>query len=160
MHNITSYLAIISSYDIRHWFAWNVNGLVSSTSVQTEWMDAMKYAERLACESKWSHATYRYLIAAFIIQFLDDERRAALCESEGQSSLAVPIKTDPNEDADGGTLSRHVAELLELVYLWFQIVLLFMGYPSGWWILIDYTLWKSVCQRISSSAVIQTNGSL
>ncbi|KAM7533182.1 hypothetical protein Aperf_G00000119735 [Anoplocephala perfoliata] len=83
--------------------------------VQAEWMDAMKYAERLSCESKWSNATYRYLKAAFIIQFLDDERRAALCGSETGSSLTVPIKSDPNEDADGGTLSRHVTELLENV---------------------------------------------
>ncbi|KAM3183630.1 hypothetical protein ACTXT7_009965 [Hymenolepis weldensis] len=83
--------------------------------VQGEWMDAMKYAERLACESKWSHATYRYLKAAFIIQFLDDELRASLSDNGRKSSVTVPIEVNPKEYADGGTLSRHVDELLESV---------------------------------------------
>nr|CDS33140.2 tetratricopeptide repeat protein 39B [Hymenolepis microstoma] len=83
--------------------------------VQGEWMDAMKYAERLACESKWSHATYRYLKAAFIIQFLDDEQRTSLSDNAKNPSVTVPIVIDPKEYADGGTLFHHVNELLESV---------------------------------------------
>ena len=78
-------------------------------------MDAMKYAERLACESKWSHATYTYMKAVFIIQFLDGERRAALCgtSKERRKSVTVPIFSDPRQDADGGDLAHQVDELLE-----------------------------------------------
>lgn len=76
-------------------------------------MDAMKYAERLSCESKWSHATYRYLKAAFIIQFLDDERRDTLSDRGRKPSVTVPLEADPKEYADGGTLAQHVDELLE-----------------------------------------------
>uniref|UniRef100_A0A5K3EJ90 Tetratricopeptide repeat (TPR)-like superfamily protein n=1 Tax=Mesocestoides corti TaxID=53468 RepID=A0A5K3EJ90_MESCO len=82
--------------------------------VQAEWMDAMKYAERLTCESKWSHATYRYLMAAFIIQFLEEERRAAT-EGAGKTPPSSPISTDPREDADGGTLAKHAEDLLRSV---------------------------------------------
>lgn len=82
-------------------------------------MDAMKYAERLSCESKWSHATYGYLKAAFIIQFLDDERRNAAIENacSRKSSITMPITSNPKDDVDGGTLAKHAEELLELVLL-------------------------------------------
>uniref|UniRef100_A0A0R3VT10 Tetratricopeptide repeat protein 39B n=1 Tax=Taenia asiatica TaxID=60517 RepID=A0A0R3VT10_TAEAS len=85
--------------------------------VQGEWMDAMKYAERLACESKWSNATYRYLQAVFIIQFLDEERRAAVCAKNPsrKASTSAPIICDPKDDADGGVLAKNVEDLLENV---------------------------------------------
>ncbi len=82
-------------------------------------MNAMKYAERLACESKWSHATYRYLKAAFIIQFMDDEQRAGVDDigsrklSNVVAGATAPIQRDPSEDADGGTMALHVDQLLE-----------------------------------------------
>ncbi|KAL5104378.1 Tetratricopeptide repeat protein 39B [Taenia crassiceps] len=85
--------------------------------VQGEWMDAMKYAERLACESKWSNATYRYLQAVFIIQFLDEERRAAVCAKvhSRKGSTTAPLICDPKDDADGGVLAKNVEDLLENV---------------------------------------------
>lgn len=53
----------------------------------------MKYAERLACESKWSQATYRYLKAAFLIQFMDDEDRVA-DDSPVRMVSSIDAKTD------------------------------------------------------------------
>ncbi|EUB56265.1 Tetratricopeptide repeat protein 39B [Echinococcus granulosus] len=85
--------------------------------VQGEWMDAMKYAERLACESKWSNATYRYLQAVFIIQFLDEERIAAAHSNNTsrKASSPAPVDCDPKDDADGGVLAKNVEDLLESV---------------------------------------------
>lgn len=72
-------------------------------------MQAMNYAERLACESKWSHATYRYLKAAFIIQFMDDEARTG---NSGGGQIAT-ASADVPIDLDGGSMAAHVTQLLE-----------------------------------------------
>ncbi|VDL90769.1 unnamed protein product [Schistocephalus solidus] len=99
--------------------------------VQGKWLQAMKYAERLACESKWSQATYRYLKAALIIQFMEEEAKAG-CDISGDRFASLkdrrltpvslsgyvinkeePKERDVSEDADGGTMALHVEKLLE-----------------------------------------------
>nr|VZI08867.1 unnamed protein product [Spirometra erinaceieuropaei] len=99
--------------------------------VQGKWLQAMKYAERLACESKWSQATYRYLKAALIIQFMEEEAKAGSDVSGDRFSALkdrrltpvalsgyvvnkeTPKEREITEDADGGTMSLHVEKLLE-----------------------------------------------
>ncbi|BHF81908.1 Tetratricopeptide repeat protein 39B [Sparganum proliferum] len=99
--------------------------------VQGKWLQAMKYAERLACESKWSQATYRYLKAALIMQFMEEEARAGSDVSADRFSALkdrrltpvslsgyvvnkeTPTERDVTEDADGGTMALHVEKLLE-----------------------------------------------
>ncbi|KAA0198670.1 Tetratricopeptide repeat protein 39B [Fasciolopsis buskii] len=41
-------------------------------ALRADWMKAVQCAERLACESQWSQASYRYMKAAFLLQWLDD----------------------------------------------------------------------------------------
>ncbi|VDN13162.1 unnamed protein product [Dibothriocephalus latus] len=91
----------------------------------------MKYAERLACESKWSQATYRYLKAALLLQFMDEEAQAGCDISDATfaslherrlspvslsgyvQNKEVPKEREVTNDADGGTMSLHVEKLLE-----------------------------------------------
>ncbi|CAL8090619.1 unnamed protein product [Calicophoron daubneyi] len=46
--------------------------LVWCHALRAEWMQAVRYTEKLACESRWSEASYRYMKAAFLLQYLDD----------------------------------------------------------------------------------------
>ena len=45
-----------------------------SFAYQCDWLMAMKYAERLANENKWSKATYIYLKGSFLALCSDEPR--------------------------------------------------------------------------------------
>ncbi|CAH8644725.1 unnamed protein product [Dicrocoelium dendriticum] len=53
----------------RHMCYWE---LLWCYALRAQWLLAVGYAERLAQESQWSQATYRYMTASFLIQYLDD----------------------------------------------------------------------------------------
>ncbi|TGZ59751.1 hypothetical protein CRM22_008904 [Opisthorchis felineus] len=41
-------------------------------ALRADWLTAIKYVDKLATESLWSQATYRYMKATFLIQILDE----------------------------------------------------------------------------------------
>ncbi|TPP67426.1 Tetratricopeptide repeat protein 39B [Fasciola gigantica] len=53
----------------RHICYWE---LMWCYALRADWMKAVQCAETLVCESQWSQASYRYMKAAFLLQWLDD----------------------------------------------------------------------------------------
>ncbi|KAL3314482.1 Tetratricopeptide repeat protein 39B, partial [Cichlidogyrus casuarinus] len=60
-------------------------------AIQGDWKPAIDFAERLACESRWSQVSYRYLKSVFILQLLHDDKhldpKQALAYKEQVSEL-------------------------------------------------------------------------
>ncbi|KAA3677904.1 uncharacterized protein DEA37_0009238 [Paragonimus westermani] len=89
----------------RHMCYWE---LLWCYALRAEWLSAVKYAEKLACESQWSQATYRYMKAAFLIQYLDDPG----------TSVPTPSGKDPVSEHSYGSFKnrdeilQHIDKLL------------------------------------------------
>jgi len=55
--------------------AWRYNREIAVSSFKADWLFAMKFAERLFNESRWSRSTYACLKASFLLMMDDDTTR-------------------------------------------------------------------------------------
>ncbi|VDP07512.1 unnamed protein product [Schistosoma mattheei] len=51
--------------------------------LQADWQKAILYTEKLALESRWSQASYRYMKAAFLLQSIEDRTAYEMKNHDG-----------------------------------------------------------------------------
>lgn len=89
----------------RHMCYWE---LLWCYALRSDWISAVEFVEKLACESQWSQASYRYMKAAFLIQHLDDLRN----EPPDQQKAVTP-KNNYGLYKNREEIYEHLDKLLE-----------------------------------------------
>nr|CAH8862687.1 unnamed protein product [Trichobilharzia regenti] len=59
--------------------------LIWCYALQGDWQQAIRYTEKLALESRWSQASYRYMKAAFLLQSIEDRTAPDINLNDGTS---------------------------------------------------------------------------
>ncbi|CAH8861190.1 unnamed protein product [Trichobilharzia szidati] len=59
--------------------------LIWCYALQGDWQQAIRYTEKLALESRWSQASYRYMKAAFLLQSIEDRTAPDITSNDGTS---------------------------------------------------------------------------